>query len=101
MVTIMINAREQGRIVVTGGAGFIGSALVWHLNQLGFDDILIVDRLGETEKWQNLRALRFADYLEADDFLRRVETTPEALGAIGTTYHLGACSSTTETDAAT
>ena len=41
-------------IVVTGGAGFIGSAIVWKLNLKGIDDILIVDNLGRTEKWKNL-----------------------------------------------
>lgn len=85
-------------IVVTGGAGFIGSALVWKLNQLGRDDILVVDELGCDEKWQNIAALRFADYLHKDEFLRRIEGEgwPEQPQAI---VHLGACSSTTERDA--
>ena len=43
--------------IVTGAAGFIGSAVVWGLNRRGIDDVLIVDHLGETEKWKNLRAL--------------------------------------------
>ena len=69
----------QSRILVTGGAGFIGSALIWDLNQRGVDDILVADFLGTDEKWRNLSPLRFDDYLEADDLLRRVETDDPAL----------------------
>ncbi len=43
--------------IVTGGAGFIGSAVVWGLNRRGIDDVLVVDHLGPSEKWKNLRAL--------------------------------------------
>jgi ADP-L-glycero-D-manno-heptose 6-epimerase len=85
----------SSKIIVTGGAGFIGSAIVWRLNQLGFDDILIVDRLDETDKWKNLAPLKFTDYIDADDFI-------DELGAfkdIRTIFHLGACSDTTVTDA--
>jgi ADP-L-glycero-D-manno-heptose 6-epimerase len=92
--------QQHTRILVTGGAGMIGSAVVWQLNRLGADRILIADRLDRTEKWRNLAPLRFLDYLDADDLLRLLETTPERLNDIGTVYHLGACSSTTETDSA-
>lgn len=83
-------------IIVTGGAGFIGSALVWKLNSLGQDDILVVDELGTSEKWQNLASLRFSDYLHKDEFRRRVER--DELGKPQAVVHLGACSSTTERD---
>jgi ADP-L-glycero-D-manno-heptose 6-epimerase len=85
-------------IVVTGGAGFIGSAFVWKLNQEGIDDIVIVDRLGESDKWKNLVNLRFADYLHKDDFLRMIcaDEVPFTVRAV---IHMGACSSTTERDA--
>ena len=56
-------------IVVTGGAGFIGSAVVWRLNELDTDNIVIVDRLGESEKWKNLVGLRYADIYHKDEFL--------------------------------
>ena len=85
-------------IIVTGGAGFIGSAIVAGLNAKGVTDILIVDILGKDEKWKNLRNLSFADYLEADNFLDLISTGRFGL-PIEAVFHLGACSSTTETDA--
>ncbi|MCF8062344.1 MAG: ADP-glyceromanno-heptose 6-epimerase [Deltaproteobacteria bacterium] len=85
-------------IVVTGGAGFIGSAVVWRLNRRGEKDILVVDHLGVSEKWRNLAPLYFSDYLDRDVFIDRLEN--EAFGdRIRAVIHLGACSSTTERDA--
>jgi ADP-L-glycero-D-manno-heptose 6-epimerase len=84
------------KTIVTGGAGFIGSAVVWRLNQLGEDNILIVDRLDETDKWKNLTPLKYSDYLDADDFLNTLDEFKAAKAII----HLGACSSTTERDSA-
>ena len=94
-------------IIVTGGAGFIGSAIVWKLNQLGEENILIVDNLGTDEKWKNLAPLRFRDYMEKDEFLNLVvsqrlaakldsDREGERIEAI---MHMGACSSTMEHDA--
>jgi len=85
-------------IVVTGGAGFIGSAFVWRLNQEGIDDIVIIDSLGTDDKWKNLVNLRFADYIHKDDFLRMIcdDAVPFEVSAV---VHMGACSSTTERDA--
>ena len=85
-------------IVVTGGAGFIGSAFVWKLNQEGIEDIAIVDRLGTKDKWNNLVNRRFAEFIHKDDFLRLVceNIVPFDVTAI---IHMGACSSTTERDA--
>ncbi|MDR3611146.1 MAG: ADP-glyceromanno-heptose 6-epimerase [Ignavibacteriaceae bacterium] len=84
-------------IVVTGGAGFIGSAIVWRLNQLGNENILIVDELGKDEKWKNLPSLKFADYMNKWEFLNKIEA--EALSDIEAIIHMGANSSTTEIDA--
>ena len=92
--------KEQAMIVVTGGAGLIGSAVIWHLNQLGRDDIVVVDHLSKSEKWLNLRPLRFFDYYEKDHFQQLM--TQDALPyreQIRTIIHLGACSDTTEVDA--
>ena len=85
-------------IVVTGGAGFIGSAVAWKLNAEGIDDIVIVDSLGTSVKWKNLVNRRFADYLDKDDFLELVldDAVPFDVDAV---IHMGACSSTSETDA--
>lgn len=89
---------EQGRILVTGGAGLIGSAVVWQLNRLGYDRILIADRMDRTEKWRNLVPLQFADYVDATDLLDRVQFSPDLFADVETVFHLGACSATTETD---
>lgn len=85
------------RIVVTGGAGFIGANLVEALNKRGIKEILIVDRLGCDEKWRNLVSLRYEDFIDKADF--RELLMSDAIGDIDAVFHLGACSSTTETDA--
>ena len=89
----------DGRILVTGGAGFIGSALVWALNQRGHSDIVITDFLGADEKWKNLVPLKFADYVEAGEFRRHLAGNAAVFGKFGTVFHLGACSATTEKNA--
>ncbi len=86
------------KLVVTGGAGFIGSALVHKLNTEGIDDIIIVDALSKSEKWRNLVGLRFRDYLHKNDFIAKISTdtfnfAPQAI------VHMGACSQTTMQDA--
>jgi ADP-L-glycero-D-manno-heptose 6-epimerase len=85
------------RVLVTGGAGFIGSALIWALNQRGCENIVVCDILGTNEKWRNLTPLRFADYVEGDVLLPRLQS--RALGKFDLILHMGACSATTERDA--
>ena len=83
-------------IVVTGGAGFIGSNIVAELNARGRDDIVVVDDLTDGRKFANLVSLRFEEYIDKDDFRERIRTgsfeNPDAV------IHQGACTTTTEWD---
>ena len=85
-------------IIVTGGAGFIGSALIAQLNTRQISDILVVDQLGTDQKWKNLRNLSFADYVEKTDLLEMV-IAGKLDSPVEAVFHLGACSDTTEPDA--
>ena len=81
-------------VVVTGGAGFIGSNLVRGLNEKGEDDILIVDNLGSGIKHRNMNALNFVDYCDKKTFLDKLPQMKN----IKAIFHEGACSATTERD---
>ncbi len=83
-------------IIVTGGAGFIGSAIVWQLNNLGRTDILIVDELGLTDKWKNLVPLKYYDFINKTVFIDNPDKTGSNIDAV---IHMGANSSTTERNA--
>jgi len=85
--------------IVTGGAGFIGSAIVWKLNTLGIDSILVVDNLATSEKWKNLVNRTYAAYMHRDDFLTAIRGNTLPYEGIKGIFHMGACSSTTERDA--
>ncbi|MCT4641418.1 MAG: ADP-glyceromanno-heptose 6-epimerase [Bacteriovoracaceae bacterium] len=85
-------------IIVTGGAGFIGSCLIKELNSMGREDIIVVDRLESDQKWMNLRGLKYSEYIQADDFIEPETLYPIFEEGIDALYHMGACSSTTERD---
>lgn len=82
-------------IIVTGGAGFIGSNIVKNLNEAGIKDITIVDDLTDGYKMRNLSDLDFVDYYDVEEFILRVENNCN-FGNIEAVIHQGACSSTTE-----
>lgn len=84
-------------IVVTGGAGFIGSNLVRALNERGESDILLVDNLGNGRKMHNIADLNIADYMDKAEFIEKIES-PGFLNQVCAVFHQGACSATTEWD---
>jgi ADP-L-glycero-D-manno-heptose 6-epimerase len=81
-------------IILTGGAGFIGSVLLARLNEEGYNDVLIVDELDSSDKWKNLIGKRFIGYIHKDDFISSLEE--RSWDGVEALFHLGACTSTTE-----
>ncbi len=84
-------------IILTGGAGFIGSVLCHYLNERGIKDIIIVDHLGTEEKWKNLNGLKYAEFIHKDELFEEENAT--FLNRANMIFHMGACSTTTEKDA--
>ena len=84
-------------IIVTGGAGFIGSNIIKSLNDMGYRDILVVDNLKDGTKFVNLVDLDIADYIDKEEFIASI-VAGDDLGDIDAVFHQGACSSTTEWD---
>lgn len=82
------------RVIVTGGAGFIGSCIVQMLNSMGLREIIVVDNVNTSEKWKNLRNKKYESYYHKSEFLNRL---PQLKG-ITHIVHMGACSATTELD---
>ncbi len=93
-----MNLNSEAKIIITGSAGFIGSALANHLNDLGYENLYLVDALEIGDKFKNLVPLKYSDYWESDRFLKYVEENAKHVLNTDIVFHLGACSSTTESD---
>jgi len=85
-------------IIVTGGAGFIGSNIVKGLNERGREDVLVVDDLKDGTKFLNLVDCEILDYLDKEDFIKQVQSGAGFGDGVDAIFHEGACSATTEWD---
>ncbi len=88
-------SKNEKFIVITGAAGFIGSGVVRYLNEKGFKNLILVDSLGEDERWKNLLGKQFVQLVAIEDLFFFLQDREEEIGAF---IHLGACSDTMETD---
>jgi len=86
-------------IIVTGGAGFVGSNMVKGLNEKGYDNILVVDNMGSGDKYKNLLALNIKDYVNKNDYIIDVKAGKYDNEDIEAIFHIGACSDTMEYNA--
>ncbi len=93
---------QEQKILITGGLGFIGSALIYTLNKLGLNKIIICDNFRKKEKWKNVRNLNFLEVIAPSkifDFLEKTNASnPRETEKVATIFHLGACSDTREAD---
>jgi ADP-L-glycero-D-manno-heptose 6-epimerase len=80
------------KILLTGGAGFIGSCVLQMLNENGIENIIVVDNIAETEKWKNLVNKKYSEYIHKEDLLGKLSQ----INGLTHIIHIGACSSTTE-----
>ncbi len=87
---------KMRRIILTGGAGFIGSCILRTLNDCGITDITVVDHIASTQKWKNLSNKQYSEYVHKNQFLERVKS--REFKNVDAVIHMGACSSTTEND---
>ncbi len=85
-------------IIITGGAGFIGSNLVASLNAKGYTDILVVDDLSDGHQFMNLQTAKIADYMDKSEFCQALQNSYHFAKDIDAVIHMGACSDTTEWD---
>lgn len=81
-------------VIVTGGAGFIGSCVVRTLNDAGIEDIVIVDNIGDSNKWLNIRNKKYLEYIHKSEFFKKLPDFER--GGVEAIIHMGAQSSTTE-----
>jgi ADP-L-glycero-D-manno-heptose 6-epimerase len=89
----VLNLNKEGSILVTGGAGFIGSNVVAALNDCG-KDVVVCDTLRAGDKWRNLAKRELAGYVQPAKLLDYLNTSPN----ISAIVHMGAISATTEVD---
>ncbi|MGP1410964.1 MAG: ADP-glyceromanno-heptose 6-epimerase [Peptoanaerobacter stomatis] len=80
------------KVIVTGGAGFIGSCIIRELNNRNITDIIVVDNVASTEKWKNLVNKKYTSYYNRNEFLDKLPDLKDVSYII----HMGACSATTE-----
>jgi ADP-L-glycero-D-manno-heptose 6-epimerase len=88
--------KKRQPIILTGGAGFIGSCFLWRLNKEGIRDVIVVDNINDSGKWKNLSGKNYLDYIQKNEFLRLLENNDLPVPA--QVIHMGACSSTLVTD---